>query len=238
LADFLGVSESEVVSTMACRREDGNLDIGPFSLRADQVVFGQRRTCPRLFADFSEPHDKLVGCIRALEVDPDSGYPLISICPACGGHLLWCDTHDLDRCSVCATQLSKVCAFHRPDTGLSWSFAKLFSSAPSVRIRERRKLPSEMETWTEADILSFVGCLAALEVRSHQIDAWCRSTAVKALFGGRAAIVDRIRRAFEFYRTGNARTANAIAYARLNVIIRERATTRAAHSLLNMLGSI
>jgi hypothetical protein len=238
LAEFLGVSKSDVAKTMACRRDDGTIGIGPFSLRADQVAFGPRRTSPRLFADFSEPHDKLVSCIRALEVDPDSGYPLISTCPACGGDLLWCDTRDLDRCSVCAARLSKACASHSPDTGYSRSFAKLFSSDVSVRIRERRKLPAEMETWTEADILSFVDCLAALEARSNQVDAWCRSTAIKSVFGGQAAITDRIRRALEFYRTGSPQTATAIAFARVNLIIRRCATQRAAGSLLDLLGKI
>lgn len=238
LADFLGVSKSDVVKTMACRRDDGTFGIGPFALRADQVAFGPRRTAPRLFADFLEPHDKLVSCIRALDVDPDSGYPLISTCPACGGDLLWCDTRDLDRCSICATRLSKACASHSPDTGMSWLFAKLFSSDVSVRIRERRKLPAVMETWTEADILSFVDCLAALEARSNQVDAWCRSTAIKSVFGGQAAITDRIRRAFEFYRTGSPRTANAISFARLGLIMRERATPRAARSLIDLLRKI
>jgi hypothetical protein len=117
-------------------------------------------------------------------------------------------------------------------------FAKLFSSDPSVRTRERRKLPSEIQTWMEADILSFVDRLAALEARSHQVDAWCRSTAVKSLFGGRDAMVDRIRQAFEFYRAGNARTANSVAYARVSVIMRQHSTTRAAASLLDLLARI
>ncbi|HEV7599187.1 MAG TPA: hypothetical protein VGO49_02890 [Bradyrhizobium sp.] len=75
LAEFLGLSQSDVLKTMAFRKQNGNVGIGPFCLRADQLVFGRRRTSPRRFADFSEPHDKLVWCIRALDVDPDSGYP-------------------------------------------------------------------------------------------------------------------------------------------------------------------
>jgi hypothetical protein len=97
------------------------------------------------------------------------------------------------------------------------------------------QLPSEMETWTEADILSFVDCLAALEARSNQVDAWCRTVAIKSLFGGKSAIADHIRRAFEFYRTGSPRTASAIAYARLNVITHGCATQRAARCLLDLL---
>jgi hypothetical protein len=121
---------------------------------------------------------------------------------------------------------------------LTWSFAKLFSSEESIRVRERRKLPSEMETWTEADILSFVECLAILEARSNQVDAWCRTVAIKSLFGGRPAIADRIERTLEFYRTGSPRTASAIAYARLNVIIRGCAPRRAARDLLEILGKL
>jgi hypothetical protein len=238
LADFLGISESDVAKTMVSRREDGNVGLGPFSLRADQIAFGQRRTYPRRFADFSEPHDKLVWCIRALNVDPDTGYPLISACPNCAGEMLWCDTRDLDRCAASSARLSKACVSHYPDTGYSQSFAKLFASEESIRIRERRKLPAEMETWTEADILSFVDCLAALEARLNQVDAWCRSTAIKSVFGGRAAIADRISRALEFYRTGSPRTATAIAFARVNLIIRRCATQRAAGSLLDLLGKI
>jgi hypothetical protein len=235
LADFLGLSESDVVKTMVIRRDDGNVGVGPFSLRADQVTFGQRRTCPRRFAEFSEPHDKLDWCIRALDVDPDTGYPVISTCPNCGSEMLWCDTRDLDRCAVCSARLSKACGSHHPDTGYARSIAKLFSSEESVRVRQRRKLPSEMETWTEADILSFVECLATLEARSNQVDAWCRTVAIKSLFGGRSAIANRIERTLEFYRTGSPRTASAIAYARLNVIIRGCATQRAARALLDVL---
>lgn len=226
LANFLGVSESEVLRTMACVDERNCVRLGSFSLQLNQLAFGIRRTCPRRFADGAPPpYDRLVWCIRILDVDPDTGYPLIWACPDCGTRLLWSNTVHLDRCGSCQVTLSNASRGHAPYLGpAALSFARLFASDPATRALQRAQLPEEIRRWPEADIISLVECLSKFLAHNTPPDACYREQAITTVFQGRDAIVSILSQAVRQYRSHDPRWTDAITYARLNVFIRRNVT--------------
>jgi hypothetical protein len=237
LADFLGVPEAEVLRTMTCVDEHNYVRLGSFLLQLNQLASGIRRTCPRRFADdgAAPPYDRLVWCIRILDVDPDTGNPLICVCPDCGTKLLWSNTVHLDRCGSCHVTLSSVSPRHARDLGPALSVARLFASDPATRARQRAQLPEEIRTWPEGDIISPVECLSNLLAHNARPDACYRERAITSVFQGRDAIISILSQTVRQYRTRTSRWTDAIAYARFNVAMRHNATLMVASYLSSLM---
>lgn len=229
-ADFLGVTEPEVLRTMISMDEHNRVRLGSFSLEPSQLATGIRRTCPRRFAEDSPdpPYDRLVWCIRILDVDPDTGYPLICSCPNCATKLFWSNTVRLDRCGSCHTKLSDACIKHVADLGPALSLAKLFASNLTTRTQQRAQLPEEVRKWPEADIVSLVDSLSTLLADDSQLGASSRELAITSLFQGQDAIVLLLSQAVEQYRSRDHRWTQTITYARLKLLIQRNATGLAA----------
>jgi hypothetical protein len=235
--EFLGVPESEILRTMIYADQLGYMRLGSFSVQRTQVASGVRRTCPRLFIDDAPgapPYDRLVWCIGVLDVDPDTGYPLIDVCPACSAQLLWSNTVHLDRCGSCGVTLSKTCSKQKPHVGPALSLSRLFASDAGTRASQRAQLTEEIRTWAEVDIISIVACLSKLIAGLDPCDSSHRLRAIASIFDGHESIVSILSQVLHQHRTDSSRCSDAIAYARLHAAIRRNVTERAGAYLSSL----
>jgi hypothetical protein len=234
--EFLGVPESEILRTMIYVDPLGYMRLGSFSVQRTQVASGVRRTCPRRFIDDAPaaPYDRLVWCIGVLDVDPDTGYPLIDVCPTCSSKLLWSNTVHLDRCGSCGVSLPKICSLQKSRVGPALSLGRLFASDADTCASQRAQLAEEIRTWTEADIISIVACLSNLITGHGPCDSSHRLRAITSIFDGRDSILSILSQVLQQHRTHSSRWPDAIAYARLQVAIGRNTTKRAGAYLSSL----
>jgi hypothetical protein len=237
IAEFLGVPEADILRTMIYVDQLGYTRVGSFSVHRTHFVSGVRRTCPRRFIDnaSSTPHDRLVWSIGILDVDPDTGYPLIDVCPACGARLMWSNTVHMDRCGSCGVTLSKICTAQTPDLGPALLLSSLFSSDASTRASYRAQLTGELRTWTEADIISIVACLSKLIAGPNRYDSSHRLRAIASIFDGHESVEAILSEVLHQHQTDSSRWSDAIAYARLHAAVCRNVTERASTYLSSLL---
>jgi predicted RNA-binding Zn-ribbon protein involved in translation (DUF1610 family) len=240
-ADYLGASRQQVMSTMMrmCKENPAHVNLNGFVLRPDQVA----QTPTRLAVDCINadvrkalpPYHRLVWTVRALEFDPDTGAPLIDRCTSCSRPLAWATMTEVSLCGNCGSDLVRVPQpVAKSQSDVSRFRSALFRSSPADRSRFRAKLPFPIADWPEADLLSLLDTILALEPGDQKLPS---RSVIAAIHDGPSEIIKLLSAQLVAFGS-HGRISNTVAMARLAIEIRRSPSRRVREFFLALLRTL
>lgn len=241
ISEFAGVPESAINNTMAYRCDETTncIKLGDFFLRPGQIKLTPRKVAPACFREDirggGTAYHRLIWCVCALDVDPDTGFPLIETCAACCRALAWINLSEQEQCGFCNHSLIVDACTTATRNVVSDFYAGLFQSSADRRSEFRATLPASVSDWPEMDIITLTECLSCL--RSASAGQIGESRTISAILAGPAAITSLLSDILETYRVLGGRFANAIGVASLTAAITRSSAPRVTAFLLPLLGA-